>query len=351
MCERAGRAQTGNLPRMAKVVVFFGGRSEEHEVSCVSAVAVVEALTEKGHEVLAVGIRRDGSWRLADPVERPLVAEGREAFLEMPSGVLRAGADRHRFDVAFPVLHGPYGEDGTVQGMFEMAGVPYVGSGVVGSAVAMDKDIAKRLFRDAGLAISPFVTIRAGGFSDDPAGITAKVRAELGYPVFVKPAELGSSVGISRADDDGSFKDGVLEALRHGDKVLVEQEVRGREIEVAVLEGPRSSLPGEIVVAGWYTYDAKYQDDATTLLVPAPLSEPATAAVRELAGRAFTALECRGLARVDFFYEEDGRGFVINEINTMPGFTPKSMFPMMWAATGMPYSDLCDELVSLALEA
>ncbi len=336
---------------MAKVAVFFGGRSEEHEVSCVSAVAVIEALTGKGHDVLAIGIGREGSWHLADPTARPLAAEGAEAVLEMPSGVVRAGADRHHFDVAFPVLHGPYGEDGTVQGMFEMAGIPYVGSGVVGSAVAMDKDIAKRLFRDAGLAISPFVTIRAAGFSEDPAGVTARVRGELGYPVFVKPAELGSSVGISRADDDGSLKDGILEALRHGDKAVVEQEVTGREIEVAVLEGPRASVPGEIVVAGWYTYDAKYQDDATTLLVPAPLSGGASAAVREMAGRAFTVLECRGLARVDFFYEEEGRGFIINEVNTMPGFTPKSMFPMMWAATGMAYPDLCDELVSLALEA
>jgi len=289
----------------------------------VSAVAVVDALAEKGHEVLAVGIARDGSWHLADAASRPLAAEGRDAVLEMPSGLLRVGEQRLGFDVAFPVLHGPYGEDGTVQGMFEMAGVAYVGSGVVGSAVAMDKDIAKRLFRDAGLAISPFVTIRAEGFAEDPAGITSTVQQELGYPVFVKPAELGSSVGISRAVDDGSLKDAVHEALRHGDKVIVEREVSGREIEVAVLEGPRASVPGEIVVSGWYTYDAKYQDEATTLLVPAPLPDSAAAAVRELAKRAFEVLECRGLARVDFFYEADGRGFVINEINTMPGFTPK----------------------------
>ena len=310
---------------------------------------MIEALTGKGHDVVAVGIGRDGSWHLADAAARPLEAAGVDAVLEMPSGVLVAGGDRVRFDVAFPVLHGPYGEDGTVQGMFEMAGIAYVGSGVVGSAVAMDKDVAKRLFSDAGLAVSPSLTVRSAGFSDDPAGTVAGIRDRLGYPVFVKPAELGSSVGISRADDDGSLKDGIQAALQHGDKVIVEQEVSGREIEVAVLEGPRSSVPGEIVVEGWYTYDAKYQDDATRLLVPAPLSEEAAAEVRDLAGRAFTALECRGLARVDFFYEEDGRGFVINEINTMPGFTPKSMFPMMWAATGLPYPDLCDELVSLAL--
>ncbi|MCB2223286.1 MAG: D-alanine--D-alanine ligase [Actinobacteria bacterium] len=335
---------------MARVAVFFGGRSEEHEVSCVSAVAVIEALAHKGHDVLAVGIGRDGGWHLVDPASRPLAAEGPAVVLEVPDGALRSGDTRLAFDVAFPVLHGPYGEDGTVQGMFEMAGVPYVGSGVVGSAVAMDKDVAKRLFAEAGIPTSPFLTIRAGGFADDPAGVIARVAAVLGYPVFVKPAELGSSVGISRAVDDESLKDAVQEALRHGDKAVAEQEVRGREIEVAVLEGPRASVPGEIVVSGWYTYEAKYRDDATTLLVPAPLSEAAAAEVRELAKRAFTVLECRGLARVDFFYEEEGRGFVINEINTMPGFTPKSMFPMMWDATGLPYPDLCDELVGLALE-
>jgi D-alanine-D-alanine ligase len=336
---------------MAKVAVFFGGRSEEHEVSCVSAVSVVEALEEKGHEVVAVGIERDGSWYLADASARPLAVEGPPAVLEVPGGGIRAGGVRVGFDVAFPVLHGPFGEDGTVQGMFEMAGIPYVGSGVVGSAVAMDKDVAKRLFRDAGIPISPFLVIRRAGFTDDPRGSVSLVRGELGYPVFVKPAELGSSVGISRADDDGPLKDSIREALRHGEKVIVEQEVGGREIEVAVLEGPRSSVPGEIVVdGGWYTYDAKYRDDATRLLVPAPLPETAAALVRRMAAEAFAVLECRGLARVDFFYEEGGRGFVLNEVNTMPGFTPKSMFPMMWAATGMPYPDLCDELVDLALE-
>ncbi len=320
-------------------------------MSCVSAVSVIEALEEKGHDVLAIGIGRDGIWHLADPSARPLSASGPDAVLEVPSGAIRAGGGRISFDVAFPVLHGPFGEDGTVQGMFEMAGVPYVGSGVVGSAVAMDKDIAKRLFSEAGIPISPFVVIRSGEFTEDPAGTTAMVGEVLGYPVFVKPAELGSSVGISRADDDGSLKDAIVEALRHGDKVIAECEVAGREIEVAVLEGPRASVPGEVVLpSGWYTYDAKYSDDATRLLVPAPLSESESATVREMALQAFTVLECRGLARVDFFFDEAGRGFVLNEINTMPGFTPKSMFPMMWAATGLPYPDLCDELVTLALQ-
>jgi len=317
----------------------------------VSAVSVIEALEEKGHDVVAVGIGRDGSWFLSDPSLRPLAASGEPAVFEVPSGAIRAGERRIVVDAAFPVLHGPFGEDGTVQGMFEMAGLPYVGSGVVGSAAAMDKDLAKRLFREAGIPISPFLVVRDGEFDADPGGIAARVVAELGYPVFVKPAELGSSVGISRADDDGSLKDAVSEALSHGRKAVVEQEVAGREIEVAVLEGPRASVPGEIVVdGGWYTYEAKYRDGATRLLVPAPLSEAAAETAREMARRAFTVLECRGLARVDFFYEEGGRGFVLNEVNTMPGFTPKSLFPMMWAATGMPYPDLCDELVALATE-
>jgi D-alanine-D-alanine ligase len=335
---------------MATVLILFGGRSEEHEVSCVSAVSVVRALRDKGHDLVAIGIDKSGGWHLADPDADPLSASGPEAKLEIPSGRITGGGEAHSFDVAFPVLHGPYGEDGTIQGMFEMAGIPYVGSGVVGSAVAMDKDVAKRLFRDAGISISPFVVVRRGGFEDDPAGVVGRLAGDLDYPVFVKPAELGSSVGISRADDDGSLKDGLAEAFRHGPKAVVESEVPGREIEVAVLEGPRASIPGEIVVgSGWYTYDAKYRDDATELLVPAPLSETAAETVRTMACRAFEALECTGLARVDFFYDEGGRGFVLNEVNTMPGFTPVSMFPMLWAASGMPYPDLCDELVTLAL--
>ena len=336
---------------MARVALFFGGRSEEHEVSCVSAVSTVEALERKGHEVVAVGIDRDGVWHLADPSRNPLAAEGPQARLEVPGARLLADGAAIDIDVGFPVLHGPYGEDGTIQGLFEMAGLAYVGSGVLGSAVAMDKDVAKRLCREAGLPITDYFVVRRSAYLDDPASVVDSVGDDLGYPVFVKPAALGSSVGISRADDQGSLKDAIDDALRHGSKVLVEAEVVGREIEVAVLEGPRASVPGEIVVKeGWYTYDAKYRDDATELIVPAPLHESEAAIVRAMACKAFEVLECRGLARVDFFYEEGGRGFLVNELNTMPGFTPKSMFPMMWAATGMPYADLCDELVSLALD-
>ena len=335
---------------MARVLLLFGGRSEEHEVSCVSGVAALEALIGKGHDVVLVGIDRDGGWHMADPSVRPLQASGPAAVFEVPAGVVRSGSETYEVEVAFPVLHGPYGEDGTIQGLFEMVDLPYVGAGVLGSSVGMDKDIAKRLCRDAGIPIGDFRIVRRQEWSEDPGAIVVDIAGGLGYPVFVKPSALGSSVGISKATDDGTLKDAIDEALRHGRKAVVEAAIEGREIEVAVLEGPRASVPGEIVVrGGWYDYDAKYRDDATELFVPAVLSDSATATVRDLACRAFEVLEGAGLARVDFFYEEEGRGFLLNEVNTMPGFTPVSMFPLLWAATDLPYADLCDELVRIAM--
>ncbi len=334
---------------MARVLVLFGGRSAEHDVSCVSAVAVLEALTLAGHEVVPVGIDREGRWWLAEESRDPLQAVGTAAALRVPEGVLHVAGDRIVFDVVFPVLHGPYGEDGTVQGIFEICGVPYVGCHVTSSALAMDKDLAKRIAVSAGLPVSAWRVVRRRE-ADEPGRIADEIIRELGLPVFVKPAELGSSVGVTRCDTDLEIKDGLLTAFDHGDKAVVEEEIAGREIEVAVLEGPRASLPGEIVLErGWYDYDAKYRDDTSRFVTPADLSKSRTAEVRELACRAFTALECRGLARVDFFYEPDGRGFILNEVNTMPGFTPISGFPKMWMTTGMSYPELCDELVQLAL--
>jgi D-alanine-D-alanine ligase len=335
---------------MARVAVFFGGRSEEHEVSCVSAVSALAALRSMGHHTIAVGIDRAGVFHLSDPIAEPLVAEGPIVTVEVPGGRLLSHESQIDVDVAFPVLHGPFGEDGTIQGLFEMAGLPYVGSGVLGSAISMDKDVAKRLCRQAGIPVGDYLVVRSDEFLAEPGAIVARVGDDLGYPVFVKPANLGSSVGISRAVDDESLKDSIHAAIEHDRKVIVEAEIRGREIEVAVIDGPRASVPGEIiVVGGWYTYDAKYSDDATRVVVPAELAEAASDTVRSLAARAFDVLECRGLARVDFFYEEGGRGFILNEVNTMPGFTPRSMFPMMWAATGLPYPQLCNELVEAAL--
>lgn len=335
---------------MARVALLFGGRSEEHEVSCVSAVSTLEALEERGHSVIPVGIDRAGGWHFADPSQRPLVAEGPAVTIEVPGGRLLGEGRAEVIDVAFPVLHGPFGEDGTIQGLFEIAGIAYVGSGVLGSALAMDKDVAKRLLQQAGVPVGDYLVIRAALWRDAPADVVDGVVGDLGLPVFVKPAALGSSVGIGRADDLGSLKEAIDDAFRHGDKVLVEAGIAGREIEVAVLDGPRASVPGEILVGGgWYDYDAKYQDDATELIVPAELSEAEAEIVRQHACTAFEVLECRGLARVDFFYEEGGRGFLVSEVNTMPGFTPMSMFPMMWAASGVPYAELCDELVTAAL--
>lgn len=279
-----------------------------------------------------------------------MVADGRSVRLGVPDGVLRVGQDEVGFDVAFPVLHGPYGEDGTIQGLFEMVGKPFVGCGVLPSALAMDKDVTKRLVRLAGLPTCNWVVVAGDEYRDDPHGSVARVVAEVGPKVFVKPATLGSSVGISRAGSDAEIKEAIEQALRHGDKVIVEEAVSGREIEVAMLDGPRSSLPGEVFAAGdWYDYDSKYHDDSSRFEAPANLSDARIAEVRELAARAFETLECRGLARIDFFYEQGRRGFLFNEVNTMPGFTPISGFPKMWLATGMSYSELCDELVALAL--
>jgi len=335
---------------MARVLLLFGGRSAEHEVSCVSAVAILEALQGAGHEVIPVGIDRAGGWHLADGSLRPLQAGGPGAELVIPQGTIRASGRVIDSDVAFPVLHGPYGEDGTIQGAFEMAGVPYVGAGVRASALGMEKDFAKRLFRHGGLPTAAYTTMRRPEWDGGSGAVVDRVIAELGLPLFIKPAALGSSVGVSRATTEEEVKQGLEDAFGHGDKVIVEESVAAREIEVAVLEGPRVSVPGEIVlVSGWYDYDAKYVDDTSRFVAPAELSAADTARVRHLAGKAFEILELQGLARVDFLFEEGGRGFLLNEVNTMPGFTPISGFPKMWEASGMSYPELCDELVRLAL--
>lgn len=276
-------------------------------------------------------------------------ASGRAVSLQLPGGTLRAGQDEIGFDVVFPVLHGPFGEDGTIQGVFEIAGIPYVGCGVLSSALAMDKDNAKKVIEAAGIATTPWMVVRSSGFGD-PGATVEEIVSKLGLPLFVKPAELGSSVGVSKAETEAELKDGIRAAFRYGNKVIVEEAIRGREIEVAVLDGPRVSVAGEIVIkTEWYDYDSKYNDDSSEFVTPADLSDAEMALVQSIAAKAFMALECRGLARVDFLYEQGGRGFLLNELNTMPGFTPISGFPKMWVASGMSYPDLCNELVELAL--
>jgi D-alanine-D-alanine ligase len=334
---------------MSRVLLLFGGRSAEHEVSCVSAVAIHDALVEAGHRVIPVGIDRDGAWWIVDTGHRPFRAEGRPAALRLPDGRLLVGDDAVNYDVVFPVLHGPYGEDGTIQGVFEIADKPYVGCGVLPSALAMDKDLAKSAFEAAGIPTSRWRVVRGWEYREDPNGTAKSMLRELGSPVFVKPAELGSSVGISKAGNFAEVKHAIEIALRYGEKVVVEEFISGREIEVAVLDGPRTALPGEVHSAGeWYDYTSKYEDEASDFEAPARLSQQRMDEVRSLAARAFQAIECRGLARIDFFYLDGGRGFLINEVNTMPGFTPISGFPKMWEATGMTYAELCNELVSLA---
>ncbi len=333
---------------MARVLLLFGGRSAEHEVSCVSAVAVLNALRDAGHQVISVGIDHSGSWFLADDGRNPMVAAGRPVSFRVPEGRLLVGNDEILFDIAFPVLHGPYGEDGSIQGMFEMSGTAFVGCGVTASALAMEKDFAKQIFTQQRIPTARWLAFTADDFAN-PAAVVASVTRHLGLPVFVKPAELGSSVGVSKASTEGDLKDGIREALRYGSKVVVEESVDGREIEVAVLGG-QASVPGEIrIETEWYDYNTKYNDDTSEFVAPARLTPPQSTTVREMAERAYAALGCKGLARVDFFFEERGRGFLINEVNTMPGFTPISGFPTMWQATGMSYEELCDELVQLAL--
>jgi D-alanine-D-alanine ligase len=347
-----------------RVALLFGGRSAEHDVSVMSAGNVFRALDPARYDTVPIGITRSGVWLLSSlndgafpaavPKSGPRVAlvPGCAGQLAILSETDAAAPDLSRsVDVVFPVLHGPFGEDGTVQGAAEIAGVPYVGSGVLGSAAAMDKDVAKRLMRDSGLPIARFLS-----FAQWEAPSFDAVVAELGRPVFVKPARLGSSVGISKAGTREEFAKAIAEAFRHDRKILVEEHVRGREIECGVLEGADGSLtaspPGEIVPSnrhGFYTYEAKYLDgEGAAIKVPADLNPEVSDKVRNLSIEAFRALGCEGLARVDFFLREDGN-LVINEVNTLPGFTNISMYPKVMEALGISYAELVDRLIRHAL--
>jgi D-alanine-D-alanine ligase len=353
-----------------RVAVVFGGRSSEHSVSCVSAGSVLGALDPAKYDVVAIGITPDGRWVLAEE-DAQLAIDGRSlpsikdgATLTIPADPGAAGyvvlepgqivPFPTGIDVVFPLLHGPYGEDGTVQGLLELAGIPYVGSGVLSSAVSMDKEFMKVVLAARGLPVGPYVAVPASRWRDAADDVRREVAA-LGWPVFVKPARGGSSIGISKVSAAEALDAAVAEAQQHDPKVLVEAMVRGREVECAVLGGlggapPQASLPAEVLVAGdWYDFDAKYLEEATQFAIPAELGDALTGRVQELACAAFTALDCAGLARVDFFIDESGEP-VLNEINTMPGFTPTSMYPRMWAASGLDYPSLVDRLVQLALE-
>jgi D-alanine-D-alanine ligase len=353
--------------RRVRVALVFGGRSTEHAISCVSAGSVLGALDPNQYEVVPVGITPKGAWVLTsgDPAtlaiagrQLPTVEDGTAVVLpgDPTAGglvVVEPGEGArvlHGVDVVFPVLHGPYGEDGTIQGLLEMAGVPYVGSGVLGSAVAMDKEFTKKLLAADGLPVGPYAVLRPG------ADLPAAERERLGLPVFVKPARGGSSIGISRVSDWAELPAALAAARAVDAKVLVEAAVPGREIELAVLEGrdgapPDVSVPAEITLSGgreWYDFEAKYLDDVSALEIPAELPQDVTVRLQELAARAFVALDGAGLARVDFFVGVAG-SVTINEVNTMPGFTPISVFPRAWAASGLDYPALLDRLISTAL--
>jgi len=334
-----------------RVAVVFGGRSGEHAISCISAGAVLRALDRERFDVVPVGILPDGRWVLApdDPAaldsrkgELPAVAPGAEIAV-VPGGwhELGVGELKATVDVVFPVLHGPYGEDGSIQGLLELAGIPYVGAGVFASAAGMDKQHMKTLLVAAGLPVGPYTVLRPG----DP------LTAPGDGPWFVKPARAGSSLGITKVEQLADLPAAVDEARRHDPKVLVEAALIGREIECGVLDGepPRASALAEIHVDdkhAFYDFEAKYLDGSSSFDVPADVTPELVAEVQALALRAFEAIDCAGLARVDFFLTADGP--VVNEINTMPGFTPQSMYPLMWAASGVPYPDLVAHLIELA---
>ena len=350
--------------RKYRVGVLFGGRSSEHEVSLASARNVMDALREAGHEVVPIGITPQGRWlpqpdawaRLSAKAAGALAGDA-DADDEAGWGLLPHGEAGHalpQIDVIFPVLHGPYGEDGTVQGMLEMANLPYVGSGVLASACGMDKEVAKRLFAGAGLPQVAYVLLQRSTWRSNPGGCIAEVEAALAYPVFVKPANLGSSVGISKARNREQLAEALELAAQFDRKLLVEAAVpHVRELEVSVLgnDAPIASVPGEIVPGNeFYDYNAKYIDDNSELLIPAPLAADTVQRLQKYAVRAFAAVDCAGLARVDFLMDGESSELFLNEINTMPGFTRISMYPKLWEASGISYPELVDRLVQLALE-
>jgi D-alanine-D-alanine ligase len=345
----------------ARVLVLFGGRSGEHAISCATAGAVLRAVDRERYDVLPIGITPQGRWvRVADDPDRWSIVDGRlpEVTAADEQVLLPQEAGSRELDVVLPLLHGPFGEDGTLQGMLELADVRYVGAGVLASAVGMDKHFMKVVLAGAGLPVGPFVTLRGDDLAVDRDGVRARIEA-LGLPLFVKPARAGSSIGITRITDLADLDAAVATAQEHDPKVVVEAGIVGREIECAVLGGrggarARASLPGEIVVTdashGFYDFEAKYLDEsAVELTCPADLPADVIAAVQDAAVRTFEAVDCEGLARVDVFVTADGE-VVVNEINTMPGFTPFSMYPRMWQQSGLSYPELLDELLRLALE-
>jgi D-alanine-D-alanine ligase len=366
---RSPDSPSESRPRKLRVGVIFGGRSGEHEVSLASAASVLAAIDPERYEVVPMGIAKDGQWlvggdplrALADtagvrlalpPPSTPSHAAASGALARVPTAGGLPASVAARLDVVFPVIHGPYGEDGTLQGLLELADVAYVGANVLASAVGMDKATMKAVFRAHGLPVVPHLVVREHEWAEEREAVALRVDRELGYPCFVKPSNLGSSVGISKVRRAAELADAVALALSHDRKVLVEHAVTAREIEVSVLgnDHPEASVPGEIRPGKeWYDYEAKYTDGIAEVVIPAPLSDELVREFQRLAVAAFRAVDAAGLARVDFFLEGESRIWV-NEINTIPGFTRFSAYPRLWEASGLPYSKLVDRLIELALE-
>jgi D-alanine-D-alanine ligase len=383
------------MTKKIRVGILFGGRSGEHEISLLSAASVFNAIDKNKYEVIPIGITKEGRWVGAGDAERLLQGKSLEArpfragdpeatsaaaVLQNGESVVvppephttgtaltpfqtdyptRRTSDRAiNVDVIFPVLHGTFGEDGTIQGLLELADIPYVGAGVLGSAAGMDKDVMKSLFKAAGLAIVKHVTILRSHWESEPKKVTKLVESKLKYPVFVKPANLGSSVGISKAHDRKELGPAIEEAAKYDRKVVIEEGVGGkknkaREIEVSVLgnDKPQASVPGEIVPCKeFYDYNAKYLDEGSVPIIPAKISKTEIKEIQQLAINAFKAVDCSGLARVDFLMDPKSRKIYLNEINTMPGFTSISMYPKLWAASGLSYSHLIERLIELGIE-
>ncbi len=344
-----------------RVGVLFGGRSGEHEVSLASAASVIRGLDPDKYEPVPIGITKDGHWLVGEGAAKLLpdiLKSGRRVMLtadptEAAIVPLDRGAGAQRFDVIFPVMHGTFGEDGTIQGMLELADIPFVGAGVLGSAIGMDKDVSKRLCECAGIPVVPWVTVFRWRWEKEPATVQAEIEKEFEYPVFVKPATLGSSVGMTKVHNSAELGPALNLACEFGMKILVEKAVSAREIEVSVLgnHDPQASVPGEIVPhREFYDYTAKYLEDGTQLLIPADLKPAQMKKIQALAVEAFRTLELSGMARVDFFLEKKGGKLFLNEVNTIPGFTSISMYPKLWEASGISFRELIDKLIDLALE-
>lgn len=349
-----------------RVGIIFGGRSGEHEVSLASAASVLQAIDRRRYEPVLLGITKDGRWLTGgDPLRALAEASGVKLALPPPSGAKapvkiegkREGRDgfparlARRLHAVFPLVHGPFGEDGTLQGLLELADLPYVGAGVLASAVGMDKAMQKSVFRAAGLPAVEHLVVLGREWEREPEAVLARVATAVGFPCFVKPSNLGSSVGISKVKESRELEPALALAARYDRKLLVERAVSGREIEVAVLgnEAPEASLPGEILPGKeWYDYEAKYTPGLARFVIPAPLALKLTGELRRLAVAAFHAIDAAGMARVDFFLE--GERILVNEINTIPGFTETSAYPRLWQATGLPFPSLIDRLIQLALE-